>query len=170
MIKNIKNIRSGFTLIELIIVIAIIGLLAAIVMASLGNARTKSEDAGIKSNLHTAQTEAELFYVNNNNLYLPTNGIAINVGSCPSYDVSGNGTNIVTRNKTIASAIAKAQSVSSGLTSCLNDINKWAFVVQYSRKNKAWCVDSLGKAKEETIGGTQSQADVDAVISSGSCL
>jgi prepilin-type N-terminal cleavage/methylation domain-containing protein len=54
--------QAGFTLIELLVVIAIIGLLSGVVLASLNTARTKGADAGIKSNLKSVQTQAEIYY------------------------------------------------------------------------------------------------------------
>jgi len=64
-----KNFKKGFTLLELLIVVAIIALLTALVLGYLGSARNKGNDAGIKSNLHTVQTQSSIYSNDHQNLY-----------------------------------------------------------------------------------------------------
>jgi len=59
--------NKGFTLIELLVVVDIIGILATVVLASLGSARTRARDAAIKSSLSSMRTQAELQYLVANN-------------------------------------------------------------------------------------------------------
>ncbi|MEK7564425.1 MAG: prepilin-type N-terminal cleavage/methylation domain-containing protein [Patescibacteria group bacterium] len=55
------NSKKGFTLIELMIVIAIIAILATVVLAYLGSARGKSRDAKIVSQLSQMTSQGFLF-------------------------------------------------------------------------------------------------------------
>jgi len=57
--------NRGFTLLELLIVIAIIGVLAAIVFAALGESRQKARNAAVVSQMDEYQKALELFYAEN---------------------------------------------------------------------------------------------------------
>lgn len=66
MFDNDKNYKKyGFTLVELLVVVAIIGVLASVVLASLNTARNKGKIAAIKSNLKNMIPQAELVYTSN---------------------------------------------------------------------------------------------------------
>ncbi|HLD25513.1 MAG TPA: prepilin-type N-terminal cleavage/methylation domain-containing protein [Candidatus Andersenbacteria bacterium] len=56
---------KGFTLVELIIVIAIVGIIAAIVMIAFNTSRAKAYDARIKMVVHQLRTLGEVYYYNN---------------------------------------------------------------------------------------------------------
>lgn len=58
--------RDGFTLVEVLIVIAIIGMLSSIVMANIDNARSKARDTKRKQDMSAIQTALEIYYVDNN--------------------------------------------------------------------------------------------------------
>ncbi len=57
--------QKGFTIIELIVVIAIIAVLATIVMINVTQYIAKGRDASIKGNMASMQTVAATFYDNN---------------------------------------------------------------------------------------------------------
>jgi prepilin-type N-terminal cleavage/methylation domain-containing protein len=67
---TINTNNRGFTLIEILVVIAIIGILASVVLASLNSARDKGADAAIKSSINNARAQAELYYDDNSSSYL----------------------------------------------------------------------------------------------------
>ena len=65
MLRNAK----GFTLIELMIVVVIIGILAAIAIPNFISMQARAKESSVKANMHTAQLAMEDFAVQNNGVY-----------------------------------------------------------------------------------------------------
>jgi prepilin-type N-terminal cleavage/methylation domain-containing protein len=82
----------GFTLIELMTVIAIIGILMSIIMVGLGNAKAKSRDSRRIADVKNIQLALSLYY-NDNGMYpkdiyeapCTTTTVAPNCGLAPTY-------------------------------------------------------------------------------------
>jgi len=73
--NKMKN-QKGFTLIELMIVIAIIGILAAIAIPQFSAYRKRSYDSSSQSDLRNAATAQEAFFVDNSR-YCLTNTLLV---------------------------------------------------------------------------------------------
>ena len=61
--------ESGFTLVELLVVMLILGLLAAIAIPAFFNQRDKARDAEAKSAVRTAQTAIETYATDHDGKY-----------------------------------------------------------------------------------------------------
>jgi prepilin-type N-terminal cleavage/methylation domain-containing protein len=77
--------KNGFTLIELLVVISIIGILASIIMVSLGTARAKGRDAKRISDIRTIQLSLEEYYNDNGTYPTQLNGVNGVGGLVPTY-------------------------------------------------------------------------------------
>jgi len=66
--KQSKN-KKGFTLIELMVVIAIIGILASVVIVVLNSARKKGQDSAIQTQMTSLRSQAEIYASTNNGSY-----------------------------------------------------------------------------------------------------
>ena len=76
-LRDLAARKDGFTLVELLVVMLILGLLAAIAIPSFFNQRDKAKDTDAKSALRTAQTAAETLAVNNGAVYTGTGGVTV---------------------------------------------------------------------------------------------
>lgn len=63
--KTLKKIQSGFTIIELLIVIAIIGILAGLVLNNFQGAQAKARDVQRKTRMNSIYSKLEEYYNNN---------------------------------------------------------------------------------------------------------
>jgi prepilin-type N-terminal cleavage/methylation domain-containing protein len=72
----VRHTTRGFSLIELLIVVVIIGVLAAIAVPRLSNTKEKSFDAAAKSDLRNAMT-AEEAYMYDHQTYAALSGLTI---------------------------------------------------------------------------------------------
>ena len=153
-----KNYKKGFTLIEILVVIAIIGILSSIVLASLSSARSKGEDAAIQTTVSNMRVQAELLYSNIGNY-----GPDVTLGNCSAAtgnSIFGTSTTGSLKNLT-ADLITKAGAAAN--TSCVVTGNAWAVAAKF-KGNGAFCADSTGTAKASTTAASD-----EATITGAAC-
>ncbi|MBU2540223.1 prepilin-type N-terminal cleavage/methylation domain-containing protein [Patescibacteria group bacterium] len=117
---------TGFTIIELAVVIAIIAILAAIVIANINSYRNKAKDAAIKGNMNSLPTAATMYIESISSDY---------IGICDESNFQN-----------IKNAVIK----NNGFLYCKNDNDHWvACSPLISDSTFFWCVDNTG-AKMKT--------------------
>ena len=72
-----KAFRAGFTLIEILIVVAIIGILAAIAVPNMQNALTRAKVARVKADMQSIATAIDMYQLDKNNRGFPVPGDAM---------------------------------------------------------------------------------------------
>ena len=68
MVRSLAR-NQGFTLIELMVVVLVIGILAAVAIPNFVQISSRAREAAVKSNMHTTQLAAEDYSVTNNGVY-----------------------------------------------------------------------------------------------------
>jgi type IV pilus assembly protein PilA len=87
MFMKFKKGQKGFTLIELMIVIAIIGILAAIAIPQFTSYRQRGFNAAVQADLRNAATAQEAYYTDGQ-VYTSANGDLTSRGFTPSSNVT----------------------------------------------------------------------------------
>lgn len=86
--KMPKIAIKGFTLVEILVAISVIGLLSAIVLVSVNSARAKSRDAKRKAEISQIQKALEMYYNDNGQYPLSGGAASPNSGWSNSNDAS----------------------------------------------------------------------------------
>ncbi len=83
--------KSGFTLVEILIVVVILGILAAIVIPQFTEASTEAKESRLVSDLQTMRSQLELYKIQHNDNLPPTTSFAVFESAMTGYtDVNGN--------------------------------------------------------------------------------
>ena len=85
-----KQIQAGFTLVELLIVVIILTVLAAIIVPQFSSATIDAKEAALDANLARMRSAVELFQAQHNGKY--PGSMAATGASCPSSGTAGTGT------------------------------------------------------------------------------
>ena len=83
-----KTKNSGFTLVEILIVVVILGILAAIVIPQFTQASTEAREASLRSNLQSVRSQIELYKIQHND-FAPTSNLTFENQMCGRTDQNG---------------------------------------------------------------------------------
>ncbi len=81
--------KSGFTLVEILIVVVILGILAAIVIPQFTSASTEAKESALVSDLQSVRSQIELYKIHHNDNLPGTQGISFVLAMTSKTDQDG---------------------------------------------------------------------------------
>ena len=139
------NKSRGFTIIELLAVIAIIGVLVAIVLVRTGSAKKEGEDAAVKTALREVRNAGEIYY-NESETY---------EGVCDVDNITLSDDGDFKR---IKDYITNHNGF-EGVIGCKDDAIGYAVISSLNLGN-CWCVDSEGAGREVILTASDCGAEL----------
>jgi prepilin-type N-terminal cleavage/methylation domain-containing protein len=154
--------NKGFTLIELLVVIAVIGILAGVITASIFTSKNKGADGGIKREIQELRSQAEIYYLNNNNKYYVS--ATDNVCVAPvtqKYRLDPLLTKLASYYKpatTVVTALGTAQNATTNLVVCHVNSNNTGYAISAKLQTPTtptyYCIDNRGNRRISTNSTT----------------
>jgi prepilin-type N-terminal cleavage/methylation domain-containing protein len=83
--KNVQRRARGFTIVELLIVIVVIGILAAITIVAYNGIQTRARDTIRIHDVKSLQSTVEAYYATNGSYPLPAGGSMVWTGNCSNF-------------------------------------------------------------------------------------
>jgi len=138
--------KKAFTIIELLVVVAIIGILSAVVIFFVSEPGARASDSAVKANLLAIRKQSEIYYITKN-----TYG---EQGS-QNYPCTNSSPKNIFDDVTVQTALSEIRKNIGGqrTISCQVSIDgtAWALMVDGLKgEGTKWCVDSTGKASVPT--------------------
>ena len=131
--------NRGFTLVELLTVVAIIGILSAMTLVTFPAARTRAKDGVIMSDMGQLRSEAEIIYGKNSNTYTGLGEVNHTTDAWDALE---------------ADIVAQKEAVT------IHDLPQAYCVTVTLNSDAEWCIDSTGFSG--VSGGVGDCDEVDA--------
>ena len=139
------SLSLGFTLVEALAVVAMIGFLASIIMVRVGAAKKQGEDTAVIAGLREARNAAEMYF---NQLYTYE-------GVCDIANVTLSNLGNFGRTKDYI----EKHNGPTGVIGCKDADNGFAVISSLQQLGDCWCVDYQGVSKKVVLGVGESCDD-----------
>jgi len=151
--------KKGFTIIELIVVIAIIAILASIVLVNVTQYINKSKDGAAIADLDAMRTNAGAFFASNNGTYngFETGATYTTVASCTATGIDSSFTTpcvgLINAGYDANGSTTTGIVTSCDVASCGSGATKWCAMVTLKATTNTYCIDSSSNVLNKA-GGT----------------